>query len=98
MYLNHIDCRKCEIQFTPRVFQTIQDILRNLQMIWTRSELQQVDYVIFSVTLTPQIYVAICATSVTLRKMQYFTGPLTQQLRSEPFIALICSSQVRQIW
>lgn len=50
MYLNDTDGRQCEIQFTLRVFQTIQDILRNLQMIWTRSELEQVDYVIFSVT------------------------------------------------
>jgi len=98
MYLNYIDWRQCEIQFKLRVFQTIQDILRNLQMIWTRSELEQVDYVVFSVTLAPQIYIATRATSLTLRKIRYFKGPLTQQLRSAPFIAFIYSSQVRQIW
>jgi hypothetical protein len=41
-YLNSIDYRQCEIQFAMRVFQTIQDILRNLQMmdeVWIRAGL-----------------------------------------------------------
>jgi predicted SPOUT superfamily RNA methylase MTH1 len=32
MYLNSIDYRQCKIQFALRVFQTIQDILKNLQI------------------------------------------------------------------